>query len=70
MGQKKLLVSRWLPLCYDVDMQSIPLGELMTSVFKEMLEVYNDEELAALATVDFINKYLKQIETEESPQEE
>ena len=46
-------------------MKSIPIGELMLSVYREMLELYNDEDLAAVATADFINKYLKQLQKEE-----
>ena len=41
-------------------MQTITIGDLMISVFQEMLAEYDDEDLAAVATADFINKYLKQ----------
>ena len=37
----------------------------MTSVYDEMLELYGDEDLASVATADFINKYLKQFENDE-----
>jgi len=47
------------------NMKSISIGELMLSVYREMLELYNDEDLAAVATADFINKYLKQLQEEE-----
>ena len=47
------------------NMKSISIGELMLSVYSEMLELYNDEDLAAVATADFINKYLKQLQEEE-----
>ena len=46
-------------------MLPISLGELMTSVYDEMLELYGDEDLASVATADFINKYLKQFEIDE-----
>jgi hypothetical protein len=46
-------------------MLPISLGELMTSVYQEMLELYDDDDLASVATADFINKYLKQVEIDE-----
>ena len=61
----RLLVSLWCLLCYDHEMKSIPIGELMISVYREMLEIYDDEDMAAVATADFINKYLKQLQEEE-----
>jgi hypothetical protein len=47
-------------------MKTISIGELMISVYLEMLAVYDDEDLASVATADFINKYLKQID-EDAP---
>ena len=47
-------------------MKDISLGELMISVYREMLELYGDEDLASVATADFINKYLKQLKEEGS----
>ena len=44
------------------NVKDVSLGELMISVYREMLELYDDENLAAVATADFINKYLKQLE--------
>ena len=44
---------------------AMPLGELMSKLYKEYLEVYQDPDMAAVATAASINKLLLQEEPEE-----
>ena len=49
----------------------LKLGEMISTVYQQMLEVYGDPDVAALATADFINQFLSTIEgTSDTPMAE
>ena len=47
-------------------MEAVTLGDLISSVYDEFLRLYNDSELASIATASFINDlYAKAVTQEE-----